>query len=175
MHNFLHLGPVDQVAVVVPVGDYADAANDATRIGKDFAGGGRNVIAAAGAHGFNRGHDGLFLLLADTLHFLVDFLGSGHAAAGRIDVQDDGLDGVVTGELLEFGDHGLRLDDHALEIDDADLVAEPSEGLISLALPQAYVNQSEDRQHEEKKSSAADNDPQQSAGFSLFWHGERLV
>ena len=90
-------------------------------------------------------------------------------------MQDDGLDGVVVGEFLELGDHRLGLDDHAFEVDDADLVAEAAEGLVSLSAAQAHVNKRKDGQHEEEKGAAADHDPQQSPGFSLFRHGEGLV
>src|SRR5207245_11450126 len=94
----------------------------------------RNVIATAGPHGFNGSHDLLFLLVADAPHFAVNLLRGGRAAAGRVDVQDDGADGIVSAEFAQLLDHGAGIEDEAFNVNHADLVAEARE-LAAVAAP----------------------------------------
>ncbi len=66
---------------------------------------------------------GLCLLVADADDFVVDLLRGSGAAAGGVDVEDDGLDGGVVAELAELGVDFVGVEDDAVEIDDADFGA----------------------------------------------------
>src|SRR6266849_2644794 len=58
------------------------------------------TVGASGANGLDGDHNALLLLLADTLDLAVNLFRRGHAAAWRIDVQNNGLDGGIVAKLL---------------------------------------------------------------------------
>ena len=115
------LGPAEEVAVVGPLHDDADGADDGGLVGVDLVAAGGDVISAGCADGLDGGDDFLVLFGADADDFVEDFLGGGGSSAGRVDVEDDGFDGGVVAELAELGVDGLRREDDTIDVDDADL------------------------------------------------------
>src|SRR5450432_1564830 len=166
----LELRPAHEVAIVHPLGNHADGADYAAVVGVNFVGGRGNVVSAAGAHGFNRGHDALLLLVADALDFAIDFFRRSHAAARRIHVNNDRLDGIVVGKTLQLADDFVGIKNHAVEINDADLVSEGVEPGLLLVRVHCNINQSKDGQHKEEESASSNDDPKPDARAVVFRH-----
>ena len=103
MTTFLSLAQLHEVAVVGPLHDDADGADDGGVVGVDFVAAAGDVVGAGGADGLDGGDDLLVLLLADAEDLVVDLLRGSGAAAGGVDVEDDGFDGGVVAELAELG------------------------------------------------------------------------
>jgi hypothetical protein len=119
--DVLELGPAHEVAVVGPLHDDADGADDGGVVGVDLVAAAGDVVGAGGSDGLDRGDDLLVLLLADADDLVVDLLRGRGAAAGRVDVQDDGFDGGVVAELADLGVDLVGVEDDAVDVDDADL------------------------------------------------------
>ena len=129
MTTFLSLAQLHEVAVVGPLHDDADGADDGGVVGVDFVAAAGDVVGAGCADGFDRGDDGLVLVLADADDLVVDLLRGSGATAGRVDVEDDGFDGGVVAELAQVGVDFVGVGDDAVDVDDADLgAAEAVEG-----------------------------------------------
>src|SRR5271157_1324703 len=94
-HNGLELGPLQQFFVVVPLRDDADGTDNRGVVCKNLVGRRRNVVCAAGSYGLDGGHDALLLDVAYAQYLAINLLRCGRAAAGRIHMNDDGLDGAV--------------------------------------------------------------------------------
>ena len=103
MTTDLQLGPPVQVAVVGPLHDDADGADHRGIIGVDLVAAAGDVVGPGGADRLDRRDDLLVLLLPDAQYLVVDLLRGRRAAAGRIDVQDDGLHGGVVAEFAQLG------------------------------------------------------------------------
>ena len=121
-HLGLQFGPAHEVAVVDPLGNDADRSHHAAVVGIDLVGGGRNVVSAAGAHGFDRSHNVFLLLVADAFDLAVNFFRRSHSAAGRIHVDDDGFDGIVIAKFLDLLHHRAGIENDAFQFDHANLV-----------------------------------------------------
>src|SRR6202034_2765389 len=114
------------------------------------------------------------LLAADALDFAINLLRRSHAAAGRVHMNNNGLDGRVLGKLLELANHRLRRQNHAVEIDHADAIAEAGHAGVGSTRMQRDVDQREYGQHEEEESSSTDQNPEQCARTS-FSHAGSLA
>src|SRR5215469_14766237 len=117
---------MDQIAVVVPLCNYADAAHNARRISKNLVRPGCDIVRATRANSFDGGDNALLLLIADALDGGVDLLRGSGSASGTIDMQNDCLDRVVICVAAQLRDHRFRFHDYAFEVDDGDLVSEPA-------------------------------------------------
>ena len=122
-HFGLELGPAQQVAVIDPLGNHSDRTNHAAIVGINLIGRRRNVVRPTGPHRADRRHDALMLFVAQAFHFPINLLRGGHAAAGRIHLQDNGFDRIVVSELLKLRHDNARIQDHAFQFDDSNLVA----------------------------------------------------
>ena len=116
----LELGPFEQVAVVCPLHDDSDGADDGCVVGVDLVATAGDVVGTRSADGLDRGDDGLVLLVTNADDLVVDLLAGGGASAGGVDVQDDGLDGRVIAELADLGVEFVGVGDDAVDVDDAD-------------------------------------------------------
>ncbi len=121
--DVFEFGPLEEVAVVGPLHDDADGADDGGVVGVDFVAGAGDVVGAGGSDGLDGGDDLLVLLGADAEDLVVDLLRGSGAAAGGVDVEDDGLDGGVVAELADLGVDLVGVEDDAVDVDDADLAA----------------------------------------------------
>src|SRR5207302_9667823 len=143
---------MQEVAVIHPLGNDSDRADYASLVGVNLVGSRGYVVGAARPDGFDGCYDALILFVADTLALTVNLFGGGYASPRRVDMQDDGFDGVVVTIFLELVDYGFRVQDDALEVDNCDLVAEAAGKGSLLSAAQGNVDQRENRQNEEKKA-----------------------
>ena len=100
--------------------------------------------------------------LADADDLVVDLLGGSGAAAGGVDVEDDGLDGGVVAELAELGVDLVGVGDDAVDVDDADLgaaeaVEEPESSPLSA---DGGPDHGGDEQRDDGEGAADDRDPE---------------
>ena len=159
--DILQLGPLQQFAIVDGLRNYANRADNAALIGVNLVGRRGNVVSAAGADGLDGSNNALLLLVADALDLAVNLFRRSHAAARRVHVDDDGLDGVIVGEFLQLLHDDLGRKNHALEIHYSDLVAKAGErGLAVIPVVHGDVDQREDGENEEKKRSATNKNPE---------------
>src|SRR5581483_1841027 len=166
----LQLGPAHELAVVDPLGDDSDRADHAAAVGINLIGGGGNVICAAGAYGLDGGHNIFLLFIAHALDLAIDLLGSGHTAAGRIHMNNDGFDRVVVSELAQLLYSLTRVEDDAFEVHHPDLVAKGVNAGLPPARLQRQENQGEDCEHKKKEGPASDQDPEPDARACVFSH-----
>ena len=89
-------------------------------------------------------------------------------------MQNDGLDGRVIAKLFELPHDRLRRKNHSLKIDHANAVAKAADAGIAGARMHGEIDKSKDGEHEEKKRSSADQDPEQGARTSVS-HEESLA
>ena len=158
----LQLGPLQQFFVVVPLGNHADGAHDGGVVGKDLVGRRRDVVRAAGAHGFDGSHDALLLYVANAQDFAVDLFRCGRSAAGRVHMNDDGLDGAVVAKLAKLLDHVLGREDYAFQVNHGDLVAESREGIFLLRA-HGEIHQRKHRQQKQEEGTATEQHPEKDA------------
>src|ERR1700682_5611414 len=124
-------------------------------IGINLVGRRCHVVGTTGTHGLDRDHNALLFLLTDAPDLAINLFRRSHTAAGRVDVENDGLDGRVVAKFLELSDHRLRRKNYAVKIDYADAVAEAPNAGFATSCMQRKVDQREHRQHEEEKCSSA--------------------
>src|SRR5579872_3282639 len=122
-HFGLQLRPLEQVAVIGPLHNDSDGADDAGLISVDLVRRRGDVISAAGPDAFHGSHDGLLLLVADAQDFVVNLLRGRGGSAWRIDVQDDGLDGVVLIEFAQLINGGVGREDDPVNVHYGDVAA----------------------------------------------------
>ena len=74
-------------------------------------------------------------------------------------MNNDGLDGIVIGKLLELGHDLLGRENYAIEFDHGDLGAEAGKRFFVAAAAKAKVDKSDDGRCKESKQSAAHQKP----------------
>ncbi len=119
----LELCPLQQIAILCPLHDDADGADDGGVVGVDTITGGGDVVGAAGSDGLNGGNDFFVLLAADAEDFVVQLLRYGGATARRVDVKNDGFYVIVVAKLAELRSQGVRGEQNAAHLDNANGVA----------------------------------------------------
>src|SRR5579863_6604779 len=105
--DVLQLGPLQKVAIVHPLRDHADRANNAALVCVNLVASGRDVERTAGTHRLDR-DDNLFLLFsAYALYFPVNLFRRRNSPTRGIHMQNNGLDRRIVTELLQLTNHGL--------------------------------------------------------------------
>jgi len=122
--DIFQFGPLHQVAIVGPLHDDADGADDGGVVGVDLVATAGDVVCARGSDGFDGGDDLLLVFGTDADDLVINLLRGGGAPSGRVDVQDNGLDGGVVAELTELVVDLVGVEDDAGDVDDADLGAD---------------------------------------------------
>src|SRR5882724_2034411 len=175
-HLGLQMGPAHELAVVDPLGDDTDRSHHAAVIGINLVGRGRDVVSAAGAHGFDRGYNVFLLLIADAFDLAVDLFRRSHTATRRIDMNNDGFDGVVIAEFLNLLYHRAGVENDAFQFDHANLVPKTGtqRGVVSTCM-QGEIDQRKHGQHEEEEGSPPDEYPKKSPRTSVFTHTDGIV
>ena len=97
----------NQAGRVKTAADHADAAHQAGRVGKDFVGGGSNVVAARCAHVFGDDiHGDICVFRFDAADFGKRGVGHDGRAAGAVGVDDDGAHVfIAVGRLHALAQH----------------------------------------------------------------------
>src|SRR5579863_1042102 len=142
--DVLQLGPFQKVAIVHPLCDYADGANNAALVRIDLVAGRSDVERTTGTHRLDR-DDNLFLLFsAYALHFPVNLFRRRNSPTRGIHMQNNGLDRRIVTELLQLTNHGLWRENHAVEIDHANAVPEAGQSGFAGSSVQREIYQSKD-------------------------------
>ena len=123
----LDVEPGQQPAEVVVRNDHADRAGDRRRLGIDRLGlvadRHRDVVPAAGRHAPHADDERNVPFLAQLVQVVIDVVGAGDGAAGRIDPQHDRLDVLVLANLVDLLlDEAVARHDHPFDREDGDLV-----------------------------------------------------
>src|SRR6185503_20022720 len=169
----LELGPAHQVAVVDPLSNDANRTHHAAAIRIDLVGSRGDVVSAARANCLDRRDDVFLLLVANALDLAIDFFGRGHATAGRVHVDDDGLDRVVISQLAQLFHRFRGAEDDTVEIDDTDLIAEEAR-LLSTCM-EGEKHQREHGQDKEEERSSSNQYPEPYARTSVVAHKFSVV
>ena len=153
------LGPLHEVAVVGPLHDDPDGADDGSLVGVDLVAGGGDVVGPGGADGLDGGDDGFVGIVPDAEDFVVDFLRGGGVTAGRIDVEDDGFYVGVVGKFAELDVDFFGVEDDSVEIDDGDGIGREGAGSGVRAV-QNGMDESPEEQGEDGDRAENDEGPE---------------